>query len=206
MTTKIFEPTFNEITEFETEVNNLLKKFNTPTKTRKFRIELIDKSSFRIFKCCNIILPADTVMVMTIEMRNTGATNVPTAFPITSVILRDAGTIEAIPGRNRTEPDCFLLCAGARLVERYLDSFSTDFKSDITMRSSTPEMGPGWLNPKKMERRVSATPFSTIPRFSSTKQLTRQPRVEKEHALPSSGGSVALHFSRREFPRPKKLH
>jgi hypothetical protein len=130
MTTKIFEPTFNEITEFETEVNNLLKKFNTPTKTRKFRIELIDKSSFRIFKCCNIILPADTVMVMTIEMRSTGATNVPTAFPITSVILRDSGTIEAIPGRNRTEPDCFLLCAGAKLVERYLDSFSTDFKSD----------------------------------------------------------------------------
>jgi hypothetical protein len=69
-------------------------------------------------------------MVMTIEMRSTGATNVPTAFPITSVILRDAGTIEAIPGRNRTEPDCFLLCAGAKLVERYLDSFSTDFKSD----------------------------------------------------------------------------
>ena len=29
MTTKIFEPTFNEITEFETEVNNLLKKMTS---------------------------------------------------------------------------------------------------------------------------------------------------------------------------------
>ena len=91
-------------------------------------------------------------------------------------------------------------------MQREIGNPNQPLSNYITMRSSTPEMGPGWLNPKKMERRVSATPFSTIPRFSSTTQLTRQPRVEKEHALPSSGGSVALHFSRREFPRPNKLH
>jgi len=130
--TNIFEPTFNEITEYEIEVNNLLKKFNTATKTRKFRIELIDKSSFRLFKCCNITLPSDTVMVMTIEVRSTVAVGTPTPFPTTSVILRETGKLEPIPGRNRTEPDCFLICAGAKLVERYLppSAVNTDFKGD----------------------------------------------------------------------------
>jgi hypothetical protein len=88
-------------------------------------------------------------------------------------------------------------------MQREIGNPNQPLSNYITMRSSTPEMGPGWLNPKKVERRVSATPFSTIPRFSSTKQLTRQPRVQKEHV---PGGSVALHFSRREFPRPNKLH
>lgn len=86
-------------------------------------------------------------------------------------------------------------------MQREIGNPNQPLSNYITIRSSTPEMGPGWLNPRKVERRVSATPFSTIPRFSSTKQLTRQPRVPKEHApsLP-----VALHFSRREIPRPKK--
>lgn len=74
----------------------------------------------------------------------------------------------------------------------------------IPTRSSTPEMGPGWVNPKKVERRISASSFSQIPRFTSSKPLARQPR--RSPRLGTDGPS--LHFSRRDFPKPikKKPH
>lgn len=86
-------------------------------------------------------------------------------------------------------------------MQREIGNPNQPLSNYITIRSSTPEMGPGWLTPKRVERRVSATPFSKIPRFSSTKQLVREPRVSKEYA-PTAFSD--LHFSRREFPRPKK--
>lgn len=119
-----FEPTFNEITDYETEFNEILKKYNTDTKNRKFHIELIEKSTFRLFKCCGIALPADAVMIMTITLKS------PDPFPTTSLVLRESGLIEAMPGKNRTDPDCFLVCAAAKFVERYLDLYRTNFRSD----------------------------------------------------------------------------
>ena len=90
-------------------------------------------------------------------------------------------------------------------MQREIGNPNQPLSNYIPIRCSTPEMGPGWLNPKKVERRVSATPFSNIPRFSAAKQITRQPRVPAELASHlSSDARHSLHFSRRDFPRPKK--
>ena len=70
----------------------------------------------------------------------------------------------------------------------------------VPVRATTPEMGPGWLSPKPPQRRISANPFSQIPRFSSPKPFARPPPADSA-ALDAEflrNSTSSLHFSRRE--------
>ena len=73
--------------------------------------------------------------------------------------------------------------------EREIGNPGQPLSSYIMVRSTTPDMGPGWLVPKRPERRVSASQFSAIPRFASPKPM-----------------DSPLHFSRRESRKKKKTN
>ena len=93
--------------------------------------------------------------------------------------------------------------------EREIGNPGQPLSSYIMVRSTTPDMGPGWLVPKRPERRVSASHFSAIPRFASPKPMERVEKVPRTTMLLGNFNGrkdSPLHFSRRESRKKKKTN